>query len=97
MTAFWDILVSFWAIFLDRLFDPVGALVALTIGSFGKKKWIIPIGGLAGVAITTWLLYRVGRVDGFAVVPFLAGFVAFALWAALGHLAFRRMMGKVTK
>ncbi len=90
-------MMDFLSIFFDRLFDPVGALVALTIGSFGKKKWIIPIGGLAGVAITTWLLYRVGRIDGFEVSPFLAGFVAFALWAALGHLAFRRMMGKANK
>lgn len=89
-------MTAFFTILLDRLFDPVGALIALTMGAFGKSKWIIPIGGLAGTLVTTWLLYRVGR-HGFEVMPFLAGFVAFSLWSALGHLGFRRMMGKGNK
>jgi hypothetical protein len=38
-----------------------------------------------------------GRNESFEIGPFLAGVVAFALWSAVGHLAFRRMMGKVTK
>ncbi|TYB83539.1 hypothetical protein [Maritimibacter fusiformis] len=88
---------ALWTIFLARLFDPIGALIALTIGSFGKSKWIILIGGLVAAAITDWLLIRMERVDGFAIGPFLAGLAAFSLWSALGHLAFRRMMGKVSK
>ena len=90
-------MTALWGIFLARLFDPIGALIALTIGSFGKSKWIILIGGVVAAAITDALLIWMGRIEGFTIGPFLAGVVAFALWSALGHLAFRRMMGKVTK
>jgi hypothetical protein len=90
-------MTALWTIFLARMFDPVGALIALTIGSFGKTKWIILIGGVIAAGITDWLLIRMGRNESFEIGPFLAGVVAFALWSAVGHLAFRRMMGKVTK
>jgi hypothetical protein len=85
------------AIFLARLTDPIGAFLALALGTFVPPRWIIPVGGLATAVVMEVLLRAAGKVESFEIIPFLLGVVAFTLWSALGNLAFRAMMGRASK
>ena len=83
------------AIFVAKLTDPLGVLIALAFGAFGRSKKSIVIGGLATAVIIEVLL--LSKIDGFAIGPFLLGVVAYSMWCAAGYLLFRRMMGVSSK
>ena len=86
-----------FAIFLAKLTDPLGMLIAMAIGAFGKSARVIVIGGVATAVIIEVLLLALGKIDGFAVGPFLLGVIAYSIGCAAGYLLFRRMMGVSSK
>ena len=85
------------AIFVAKLTDPLGVLIALAFGAFGRSKKSIVIGGLATAVIIEVLLLALSKIDGFAIGPFLLGVVAYSMWCVAGYLLFRRMMGVSSK
>lgn len=89
--------MTLWEIFMARLTDPIGAFIALGLGTFVPPRWIIPAAGVGVATLMEVLLRLLGKLDRFEPVPFILGILAFALWSAIGNLVFRRMMGGASK
>ena len=81
------------AIFLAKLFDPIGAVIAMGISQLSAKRWIILVATITSAVTTETLLSVVNLTFtwGSSLIPAI---VAAAVWASLGYWIRQRRKSK---